>query len=465
MPLFLHLLSVGSELYPLPRHLHGEHLQAALLDALATLVEVLTRPGALAVFVEDWHWADNGSRAALVRVTESVQSMSLSSWSPRDREHGSRGEWPAGTTPVRLEQLDFAASDGHRPGRSRRRRGSRTRWHSASTIGRAAIRSFSSRCASRCSNSEAGATGEAERSTATTDATVPAGYRPGRHPRPPRQPPGACARDRAGCVGHRLGVRSCAPGRSRAIVRRSRAGDRRAGGRRPGAADHGRADDRLPLHACADAGSLLRQPRRPPAEGRCTAPSAARSRRRTQTAPTRRRRCWPITSRQAEDWPAAIRFGRRAAARAIALSQFADALATLDQVLEWVKRLSSDESNDLTADLLLQQERLCETLGLRARQQEIIDALIAHLAREGTSARLAEAYLRQGDLSTLLKRFDAADRALGTALRIAQERGDTTLAAQRLAQSWSAPLARGTARRGARDHRTVARARSRVPRR
>ena len=81
----------------------------------------------------------------------------------------------------------------------------------------------------------------------------------------------------------------------------------------------------------------------------------------------------------------------------------------------------------LTADLLLQQERVCETLGLRARQQQIIDSLIARLAREGSSARLAEVYLRQGDLSTLLKRFDAADRALGTALRIGQERGDTTL--------------------------------------
>ena len=62
----------------------------------------------------------------------------------------------------------------------------------------------------------------------------------------------------------------------------------------------------------------------------------------------------------------------------------------------------------------------------RANRQ-IIDTLIAQLARDGSSARLAEVYLRQGDLSTLLKRFDAADRALSTALRIGQERGDTTL--------------------------------------
>ena len=35
LPLYLHLLSVPSESHPLPRHLQGEHLQAALLDALA----------------------------------------------------------------------------------------------------------------------------------------------------------------------------------------------------------------------------------------------------------------------------------------------------------------------------------------------------------------------------------------------------------------------------------------------
>ena len=119
-------------------------------------------------------------------------------------------------------------------------------------------------------------------------------------------------------------------------------------------------------------------------------------------------------------------YGRRAAERAIALSQFGDALATLDEVLEWIGRLP-DRCSEVVADLLLQQERVCETLGLRARQQQIIDRLIAHLARDGGSARLAEVYLRQGDLSTLLKRFDAADRALATALRIGQEREDTTL--------------------------------------
>jgi tetratricopeptide (TPR) repeat protein len=76
---------------------------------------------------------------------------------------------------------------------------------------------------------------------------------------------------------------------------------------------------------------------------------------------------------------------------------------------------------------MLQQERLCETLGQRGRQQQIVGELIALLAPRGASARLAQAYLRQGDLLTLRKHFDAADRALGTALRVSREHGDAGL--------------------------------------
>ena len=102
---------------------------------------------------------------------------------------------------------------------------------------------------------------------------------------------------------------------------------------------------------------------------------------------------------RAEDWRPAVRYGRRAADRASALSQFADALAMLDRVQECVTHLPEDEERrDLVADVLLQQERLCETLGQRGRQQQIVADLIALLAPRGASPRLALAYLRQGDL-------------------------------------------------------------------
>ena len=106
----------------------------------------------------------------------------------------------------------------------------------------------------------------------------------------------------------------------------------------------------------------------------------------------------------------------------------ADAVDALDKVLEWLPRLPDDEERrHLKTDLLLQQERACETMGLRRRQQQIIGRLIAHLAPAGPSARLAETYLREGDLLTLLKRFNGADRALSTALRISRELDDSGL--------------------------------------
>ena len=45
----------------------------------------------------------------------------------------------------------------------------------------------------------------------------------------------------------------------------------------------------------------------------------------------------------AQEWTSAVEYGRRAAERAIALSQFADALALLDRVREWLGRLPEPE--------------------------------------------------------------------------------------------------------------------------
>jgi len=128
---------------------------------------------------------------------------------------------------------------------------------------------------------------------------------------------------------------------------------------------------------------------------------------------------------RAEAWANAVRYGLQAADRATALSQNADALATLERVEQWVLRLPGDSSrSDLHADVLLRQERLCEALGLRSRQLGLVESLIAILAPNGASERLARAYLRQGDVFTLLRRFEAAERSLATSLRIATERGD-----------------------------------------
>ena len=128
---------------------------------------------------------------------------------------------------------------------------------------------------------------------------------------------------------------------------------------------------------------------------------------------------------RAERWPSAVRYGRLAAERANDLSQFAESLELLERTQSWVFRLPDDaERREALVDILFRQERLCETLGLRGRQQRIIDELVAVLEPSREPARLAEAYLRQGDLSTLLRRFDEAEAALERSLKLRHELGD-----------------------------------------
>jgi tetratricopeptide (TPR) repeat protein len=130
---------------------------------------------------------------------------------------------------------------------------------------------------------------------------------------------------------------------------------------------------------------------------------------------------------RAGQWLNATVHAIHAADRSLSLSQFGDALVVLDRTRGWVDRIDDPKRrSSLLADVLFRQERLCETLGLRARQIAIVEELIALLAPHGGSRELAEAYLRQGDVCTLLRRFDAADRSLETALRLSRELGDRT---------------------------------------
>ena len=128
---------------------------------------------------------------------------------------------------------------------------------------------------------------------------------------------------------------------------------------------------------------------------------------------------------RAEAWAKAVHYARRCAERDTALSQFAEALQILERAQSWVMRLPDDGDRHAThIEILLRQERLCETLGRRGRQQRIIDELISLLEPAGDRASLAEVYLRQGDVYTLLRQFDAAEEALNASLQIRRELGD-----------------------------------------
>ncbi len=121
----------------------------------------------------------------------------------------------------------------------------------------------------------------------------------------------------------------------------------------------------------------------------------------------------------------AVHYIMRAADRAGGLARFDEALTMLERARVWLARLPAEEDRDQTLiAILLRQERLCETLGQRERQQRIIDEMLALVEQSGDQPTLAEVCVRQGDLYTLLRRFDDAEAALLRSLEIRRATGD-----------------------------------------
>ncbi len=126
---------------------------------------------------------------------------------------------------------------------------------------------------------------------------------------------------------------------------------------------------------------------------------------------------------QAENWPKAVHYGRASAQKT---GEFPEALNLLDKTRQWLLKLADDpQPQEMLIDILLQQERVCETLGERERQQQIIDELLALLEPAQDHAKLAMIYCRQGELYTLLNRFDAAEEVLNKSLRLSRDLADT----------------------------------------
>jgi tetratricopeptide (TPR) repeat protein/class 3 adenylate cyclase len=426
VPLYLHLLSVPSVSHPLPRHLQGEHLQAALVDALAALFTSLSRRTALAVLLEDWHCADSASRAVLTRLRVVAPMERLVFVVTTRPDATVTGQMSAGPR-VMLEPLDFAASAaiveavlgaGRVSARLAQRLFERTGGNPffLEQVCRALIEQN----AVSARDGEAVVVGGPE--TLSLPDTVQAVIRTrldNLEPQTREVVRIAAAFGRefehallADVVGPDVDL---AP----AIVRLVASGLISPASDSPGpgyrfthvltqevAYESLLAHQRKSLHEAIGRAIERHHPDRLDDLAARLAHHFAR----------------------AEAWREAVTYGTRAADLATAFSQFADAFDLLEQVLAWLPHVpETDESRRLRAELLLRQERACETMGLRSRQQEIIGRLVAHLAPAGPSPALAETYLREGDLLTLLRRFSAADRALSTALRISRELDDLRL--------------------------------------
>ena len=426
IPLYLHLLSMQSEAFPLPRHLRGEHFHAALLEALAAFFTSYAQREPVLLVLEDWHWADDASRRALQHLTEVIGSYPLlivtttrpePASIPEATDHAGRIDlgplpFPAALT-IMQTVLDVERVPEDLARRLHERTGGNPFFLEEMCHGLREAGDVTARGA------EAVVTASAD--TLSLPDSVQAVIR--------------SRLDRLDGEGRQVVRVAAVIGRefSRQILRQA------AGG----------ADLTTTLERLKKAG-IIQQIRVLPdpvyrfkhvLTQEVAYESLLEHQRKAlhQAVGTAIERHDPVSFPQplellayhfsrAEAWAQAIDYGIRAAERATELSQFADALDMLERVQSWLTRVADEPARrDRIADVLLRQERLCETLGMRGRQLQIGAELIALLGSYGGSVRLAEAYLRQGDVSTLLKRFDAADRALATSLRMARERGDAAL--------------------------------------
>ncbi len=424
--LYLHLLSIPSEPHALPQHLRGEHLRESVSEALAAILIALSRTKPTVFLLEDWHWSDQGSNETLSRLLEIVFALPMMILIASRREGEARLTQVPAITRIQLTPLDFEASKGI----------------VQSVLG---VERISNRVVRRIYERSGGNPFFIEEVCHTL---IDQGL--------------ISARDDEDCLDDLEDLHI--PDTVQAVLRTRLDGlDKEALEVLRVASVIGREfTQNLLIESLGSNMQAVRALDRLKSVGliqqmnvlseisyrfkhaltqEVTYDSLLTHQRRALHAAVGRAMELQYAQRmderadllayhfaRAECWEQAVHYGKRAADRASALSQFSGALAILDRVHSCLMQLPDDNTRRLLlVDLLLQQERLCETLGERNRQQRLIIGLIALLAPFGSSPKLALAYLRQGDLLTLLRRFDAADRALSTALRLSRELDDAAL--------------------------------------
>jgi tetratricopeptide (TPR) repeat protein/class 3 adenylate cyclase len=426
IPLYLHLLSIHSTEFRVPGHLQGDMLRLAIEEALAALLTLSTRRQPLVVLLEDWHWADDGSRSALEQVAELVSAYRLLVVATSRSGYGVRWGTPGLHTAVPLRPLDVSSLLALLKSFLRvqsfpedlgalfhERTGGNPFFLEEICM------ALLEEGAIRIEGGEARPTGPLQLLDLPDSIEAVIRARLDRLDRPARD-----VLRLASVVGRDF---------TRAVLERTVAD---AGGL-PEALERLKAAGLVQQaqivpevlyrfkHVLTQEvvyASLLEHQRRD-LHGRVGTRIEEIGQDRIEDHLDRLAHHFS----RAEEWQKAVGYGMRSAERAAALAQYAEALQVLDRTRRWLIHLPEGSAReDALLEILLRQERLCETLGQRDRQQQIINELIRLLEPDGDRARLAEVYLRQGDVCTLLRRFDEGEEALQRSLGIQRELADET---------------------------------------
>ena len=106
LPIYLYLLSISSEAYPLPAHLKGQELINEIQKALAVIITLNTKTQPMVLLLEDWHWADKASDSALKHLVSFITPYPLMLMVIYRPEYSSYWANWSYHTPVILKALD-----------------------------------------------------------------------------------------------------------------------------------------------------------------------------------------------------------------------------------------------------------------------------------------------------------------------------------------------------------------------
>ncbi|MGH7539747.1 MAG: serine/threonine-protein kinase PknK [Gemmatimonadota bacterium] len=423
VPVYLHLLSLPSDAHPLPQHLEGEHLSTAIDEALAGVLTLAARRQPTVLLLEDWHWVDPASMEVLRQLVEMVPAYPL--LVVVTRRPGRPVDWggAAAHTSIHLGPMDREGSAtivqavlGGEPPKELERL----------LEERAGGNPFFLEEICRALQEEGAVAvegGQVRLTRSLKGVELPDTIQGVIRTRLDRLDPEARELLRVAAVIGREFSRSTLERVLEDEIRHFGAALERL--RRLGLVQQVRVvpDPAYRFqHVLTQevAYESLLQHQRAVLHGRVG--------RALEALPPGRidehldRLVYHFS--RAEVWWKAIRYALESAEKDASLSRFGEALVRLDQAFEWIDRLAEPEAEDLRIRLLLRAERVCESLGLRERQLEMARELISLLEPRGESAQLAEAYLRLGDVHTLVKRFDEAERALEESLRVGRALGD-----------------------------------------
>lgn len=428
IPAILQLLSIESDRYVLPSYLEGEDLHAALGEALISVFTLGSAGRPLVMILEDWHWADEGSKEVLFLLREMVSAYPLLVIVTSRPVQSGQSTLPTGDL-----HLELAPLGG----------GPATEMLQAACNGARIPEELSALISEKTGGNpffieelcrtllESGTlvvdAGEARLAGSVDRLLIPDTVEAVLKSRLDRLDPEAREVLRcASVIGRQFGLELL----SRVVPSRPRLEAAletlRSSGliQRSGLVPEPTYRFKHALTLDVTYASLLDRQRK---ERHATVGEAIED--LYADNPDEQSARLAVHFAAAEDWNKAIHFGFIAANRAESLWRLPETVETLIRVRGWIELSDKDpeERNSLLVELLLDLERYLEKLGRRSDQQAVIDDLRALLPTDELTKELGEVCVREGDLYTLLDRYDAAPPLFHRALEIAEQLGDAVL--------------------------------------